>query len=80
MICSFKMLKLFFFFFLNILFIDHVSFKNIKKIFSFISMVLRVKNFLNLKKKKKGLGGKVKEKRKFFSSREKKNYKNIVTF
>ena len=43
-------------------------------------MVLRVKNFLNLKKKKKGQGEKVKEKRKIFSSREKKNYKNIVTF
>ena len=43
-------------------------------------MVLRVKNFLNLKKKKKKGRGKVKEKRKFFSSREKKNYKNIVTF
>ena len=63
------MVKLFFFF-LNILFIDHVSFKNIKKIFSFISMVLRVKNFL--KKKKKKDGEKVKEKRKIFSSREKK--------
>ena len=61
--CSFKMVKLFFFF-LNILFIDHVSFKNIKKIFSFISMVLRVKNFLK-KKKKKGRGK---------SERKKKNF------
>ena len=43
-------------------------------------MVLRVKNFLNLKKKKKRTGGKVKEKRKFFSSREKKITKILLPF
>ena len=61
----FQNVKVILFFFLNILFIDHVSFKNIKKIFSFISMVLRVKNFLNLKKKKKDRG-KSERKKKIF--------------